>query len=89
MYVLILKDKYGGIYLCEQIEYYLTFESVMIARREYAKSNRDNRYEVIKVDLNPESYREYQEETNEIFYEGKLYSDIDECLLSGDYIKLI
>ena len=85
MYVLILKDKYGGIYLCEQIEYYFTLESVLLARREYAKANRDSRYEVIKVNLKPESYREYQEKTNQIIYEGDLYTDIDKCLLSGDY----
>ena len=89
MYVLILKDKYGGIYLCEQIEYYLSLESAMLARRENAKANRDNRYLLIKVNLNPECYREYQEETNKIIYEGDLYTDIDKCLLSGDYVQLI
>lgn len=85
MYVILLKDKYNGIYLCEQIEYYLALESAMLAQREYAKSNRDSRYDVIRVNLIPESYKEYQEQTNKIIYEGDLYTDIDKCLLSGDY----
>ena len=89
MYVLMLKDKYGGIYLCEQIEYYLSLASVLKARKEYAEANRDTRYTIIRVNLNPESYREYQEKTNQIIYEDALYNDIDKCLLSGDYIRLI
>lgn len=85
MYVILLIDKYNGLYLCEQIEYYLDRESAINRCKDYEAANRDTRYQVIKVDLNPESYTEYKQHTHDINYEGVLYIDIDRCIFEGDY----
>lgn len=85
MYVILLKDKYNGLYLCEQFEYYLDRETAINRCKEYEAANRDTIYHVIKVELNPESYTEYKQHTHNIIYEGALYNDIDRCIFEGDY----
>lgn len=89
MYVILMKDKFNGLSLCEQIEYYLDRESAIKSCKEHEAANRDVRYHVIKVDLKPESYIEYKHHTHEIYYEGVLYTDIDKCIIEGDYIYVV
>lgn len=89
MYVLIMQDKYGGIYLSEQIEYYLNKKSAVISLKEHRDNNRDSRYHLIRVDLDPARYPEYLTDSSDIIYEGELYKDIDKCLILGEYERYV
>ena len=85
MYVIVMQDKYGGMYLCEQIEYYLDKQTADSRLEDLRKNNRDTRYLLIRVDLDAAKYPEYSNKINEIVYEGRLYTDIDKCMISGEY----
>lgn len=85
MYVIVMKDKYGGIYLCEQIEYYLDKKTADARLKDLRENNRDSRYQLIRVDLDAARYPEYLKKSNDIIYEGDLYTDIDKCMISGEY----
>lgn len=85
MYVIIMKDVYGGIYLSEQILYYTTRIEAREDIRDMIKNNRDTCYTLIKVDLTASNYIEYKDGVHDIRYEGKLYKDIEKCLSTGEY----
>lgn len=85
MYVIIMKDMYGGIYLSEQILFYVNQFEARDVIRTMIRFNRDTCYSLIKVNLAASNYSEYKEETHYIKYEGTLYNDIDKCLSSGEY----
>lgn len=85
MYVIMMKDKYNGIYLCEQILFYVNLTEALQARHNMAIHNRDTMYQVIRVDLLPTVYEEYEKGSHDIIYKGRLYNDIDKCLIEGEY----
>lgn len=85
MYVIIMKDMEGGIYLSEQILFYGNRDAARDAARDLIRNNRDTCYSLIKVDLTATNYREYKEGVHYIIYEGTLYNDIDKCISSGNY----
>lgn len=85
MYVIMMKDKDNGLYLCEQILFYLKLSDALKARYNMAIHNRDTMYQVIRVDLLATIYEEYEKGSHDIIYEGRLYKDIDKCLIEGEY----
>lgn len=85
MYVIMMKDKENGLYLCEQILFYVNQCLALKARHNMAIHNRDTMYQLIRVDLQPAMYEEYDKGTHDIIYEGALYTDIDKCIIEGNY----
>lgn len=85
MYVILMKDKYGGIYLNEQILFYDNLRESVMCARNMSLNNRDTMYQLIKLDLNSYEYEEYKTNSHDIIYEGKLYTDIDKCIIEGKY----
>lgn len=85
MYVIMMKDKDNGLYLSEQILFYVNLADALKARYNMAIHNRDTMYQIIRVDLQPAMYEEYEKRSHDIIYEGLLYNDIDKCIIEGKY----
>ena len=81
MYVLLLED----IYSCKPIVYFTDLDKAKRAMKHFVRNSRYGIYILVSLNLIVTNYSEFKEGVNFITCEGKMYSDICRCLLSGDY----